>query len=271
MSSIGFDSGVSDNWNAIDQEDADMGAAMTAMEDTAGDYSTSLGETVGGFLESAGDSFGEIVAGAGNGIAGLIGGGREAADAIARALGINPNRMGSTIMTGLAQNLIGGHTNTSGLTSAQLTNLLKSTTFQNATPAQQAQYVRVMQQGNADLRTGRSSGLSDNEILDSRGSAALGSGSGALGSTPGIGSFGADSANGNAKEALRNFMLMKGMDAGDVDKAISNPDPSVRMAMWGQMMTYNEQNQKAWFDTLSNLIKIYGEMASNINGKMGQI
>ena len=62
----------------------------------------------------------------------------------------------------------------SGLSSAQLANLLKSTTFQNATPAMQGRLLEIMREANGKVAA---NGGVDPFETSSSGSSALGSGS----------------------------------------------------------------------------------------------
>ncbi len=263
---IGSDGG---GWNVYDQEDADAGAAAidyaeyqdtsSILEETAGDVGGS--SSLGDIFSDVGNNIGDTLAGLGVGVAGIIGGGLDGVNSVLRSLGINTNNMGSGAINNLARSLLGN----TGLTSAQMQNLLKSTNFRNASPSQQADALRYLQQQHALLSaTGARSGsvLNDginyNSIFNSSGSAATGDG---FGGDPSVGAFGGSNANASSEQALKDFMIQKGYPQDEMNAVFSSKDPTVRMTIRGQMIAMNEANQRTLLTMMQETRKNYDSMA----------
>lgn len=262
---------------SVDDDDQAMGQAMRDLQessdaesyaasdahfyngvDTSGDAggSTSLGD----IFSNVGNNIGDTLAGIGDGLGGIISGGLDGVKSVLGSLGINTNNMGSQAINHLARSLIGN----TGLSAAQMQNLLKSTNFRNASPSQQADALRYLQQQHALLSaTGASSGLASNginynSIFNSSGSAATGDG---FGGDPSVGAFGGSNANASSEQALKDFMIQKGYPKDEMDAVFSSKDPTVRMGIRGQMLARNEAAQQALLTMMLNTTKNYEKMA----------
>lgn len=218
------------------------------------------GASLGDIFSNVGNSIGDTLAGIGDGLGGIISGGLDGVKSVLGSLGINTNNMGSGAINNLARSLIGN----TGLSSAQLQNLLKSTNFRNASPSQQADALRYLQQQHALLsRTGASSGLASdginyNSIFNSSGSAATGDG---FGGDPSVGAFGGSNANASSEQALKDFMIQKGYPQDEMNAVFSSKDPTVRMTIRGQMIAMNEANQRTLLTMMQETRKNYDSMA----------
>ena len=180
--------------------------------------------------------------------------------------------MSQTFMDNLGTSIMGP------MTRDQLEEILANTPmFYNSSPEVQRQLLVMINDARNQAFSQIGSGLTGSGRSGGGGSGSgsggggIASPSGTFGASPGVGPYGTDSANSGNMDALKNFLLMKGMASSDVDAAMNSPDPSSRLALWGNMMTFNEQNQKLWFDVQGSLIKIYGEMGSSAAQRLGQV
>ena len=261
----------------VDRDDADLGGAMRALADdsvasdlakTAAEYAdtSAVGGTLADVFSTAGNSIGDTLAGIGDGLGGAISGGLNGVKSVLGALGINTSGMGSMAIQNLSRGLLGS----TGLTAAQLQNLVKATGFTTMTPAQQAVAIRNLQQQHAQLvALGASTGLASdgfnyNGIYNTTGSAATGG----IGQNPSVGVFGGDGANASNEQALRDFMIQKGYGKDEMDAVFVKKDPTVRMAMRGLLMKQNEEMQAAMIRMMeasqSNHFTIMQELTRNL-------